>query len=228
MRDKSWQYLQELRQRLLRCALSFFAVFALCVWQLPALYQLCLQPLGKSLPHTTIIATKITTLVTFPIHLCLLCSILISTPLFIQQLWQFLAPALYAKERRLLCYHIVSSILLFYAGVSLAFYWICPCLLRCITSMAPIELQLLPEITSYLEFVMYVLVITGLALQVPLITRILVKTQVIAKNSIKSLRPYVIVIAFVLGMVLTPPDVVFQIMLALPLWALFEVGLFLS
>jgi len=155
-------------------------------------------------------------------------ALFIVMPYLLYQLWAFVAPALYRQEKRLVYPLLLSSIVLFYAGLAFAFFAVFPLLFGFFTSIAPAGVTVMTDISHYLDFILKMFFAFGLAFEIPIATILMVSSGIISVEDLAQKRPYVIVAAFVVGMLLTPPDVISQVMLALPIWLLFEVGLFFS
>jgi len=222
-------YLIELRKKIIHSSLVVLILF-LCLFYVDDwLYNLLANPLQKYLPKdSSIIAIEVTSAFTVPMKLAFITAIFIAIPYLLYQLWSFVAPALYPKEKQNLLPLIISSIILFYAGVLFAYFLICPMALQFFVNVAPRNLRILTDIRHYLDFVLTLLLAGGLAFQVPVITLALLKAKWVSIAQLQHVRPYVIVAAFILGMLLTPPDVVSQILLAVPMWGLFEVVLWIA
>ena len=148
-------------------------------------------------------------------------------PFLLYQIWTFIAPALYPKERRLILPLIFFSTLLFYIGLLFAFFIVCPMALKFFIYLTPMGVTVMTSIQSYLDFVLSLLFAFGIAFQGPVVTWALLSAGIVTVAQLQNSRPYIVVLAFIVGMLLTPPDVVSQILLALPLWGLFELGLWL-
>ncbi len=223
------EHLIELRDRLLRITLVVL-VIVLALWPFAnPLYTLLAEPLLRHLPeHGSMIATGVASPFLAPLKLVLVTSIFLAMPYVLYQAWAFVAPGLYRHERRLALPLLVSSILLFYLGMAFAYYIVFPLVFNFFTSVAPEGVTVMPDISSYLDFVLKLFFAFGITFEVPIAIIILVWTGITSPQALAAKRPYVIVAAFVIGMLLTPPDVVSQIMLAVPLWALFELGIVLS
>ncbi len=223
-----WDYLTEFRSRLIRslCVMGLLFVGFFLVDQ--PLYHYLAKPLLKQLPLGYMIATNITTPFTAPLQLAFVSALFFSMPYILYQLWSFIAPALHANEKRSILPLLISSILLFYGGVVFAYSVICPISLGFFAQCAPQGVHLMTDIQAYLDFMLHMLLGGGLAFQVPVFTVGMVHTGLCTVQQLIYLRPYVIVGAFVLGMLLTPPDVLSQILLALPMWWLFEGGLWFA
>ena len=223
------EHLVELRSRLLKaCA----AVFVILLFMLPfarKLYAVLAEPLTAVLPEgSSMIAIDVASPFLTPFKLALLLSLILAIPFVLYQLWAFVAPALYREEKRLARPLLYTSVLLFYAGCAFAYFVVFPLVFGFFTRVAPEGVTVMTDISKYLDFVITLFLAFGLAFEVPIATIILVATGVTTVDKLKKMRAYVVVGAFALGMLLTPPDVISQTLLALPMWALFEIGLILS
>jgi sec-independent protein translocase protein TatC len=193
------------------------------------LYTLLAQPLLNHMPiGTHMIATAVTTPFLVPMKVSTLVAIVVSLPYTLYQAWAFIAPGLYLHERRFIGPLIIASTLLFIAGMAFAYFAVFPVLFGFITSSAPKGVAVMTDIGSYLDFVTTMFVSFGLAFEVPIIVIMLVKFNIVKVEMLKEARPYMIVGAFIVGAILTPPDVISQIMLAVPLWLLYEFGVFVA
>lgn len=221
-------YLIELRSRLLRSFLVIIIIFAILCFFAKNLYETLALPLLKLLPHGhTLIATAITSPFIAPFKLAFVVAIFIAIPYLLYQLWAFVAPGLYQKERRWLWLLPIST-LLFYAGAVFAYFIIFPWMFKFSLHMIPANVALMPDMNQYLDFALQLFFVFGLAFEIPVLTFLLVTNNIISYDTLKQKRPYIIVAAFIIGMLLTPPDVISQILLAIPLYLLFEVGLFFA
>lgn len=222
-------HLVELRNRLL---FGVIAILVLAVALLPFsndLYQFIAAPLLAYLPENgTMIATQVAAPFLTPFKLTLSVAILLAMPVLLYQLWAFVAPGLYDKERKIAMPLLISSVFLFFLGMAFAYYVVFPLMFQFFTNAAPDGVTVMTDISHYLDFVLKLFFAFGLAFEVPVATVLLVKTGVSTIESLREKRPYVIVGAFVMGMLLTPPDVISQTLLAVPVWLLFEFGLFCS
>ena len=219
-------YLQEFRQRIIRCILVWLVIFLPGLYYANTLYHYFALPLIHLLPSGHhLVVTKLTYSFTTPMHLVFQMSLWVTMPFFLYQLWHFVAPALYKKEKILVQSTLVASIGLFYIGMLFAFFVVCPMTLKFFIFLTPLDVKIMTDIQHYLDFVLSLLWAFGLAFQVPIVTWILLHTRILTPERLRDWRPYVIIGAFTLGMLLTPPDVLSQILLALPLWGLFELGL---
>ena len=222
-------HLIELRDRLLRSMLAVLIVF-LCLFPFAnELYTFLSGPLTKHLPAgTSMIAIEVASPFLIPFKLVLLLSVVISVPFLLYQAWAFVAPGLYQNERRLVVPIMVSSTLLFYLGMAFAYYVVFPLVFGFFTSVTPEGVTVMTDISKYLDFVILIFLAFGIAFEVPIVTVVLVSLGFTTPEDLSKKRPYVIVGAFVVGMILTPPDVVSQVLLAIPVWILFELGLLFS
>lgn len=222
-------HLVELRTRLLHSVLCVVVVFALLFPFSEQLYTWLSGPLLAHLPEgTSMIAIEVASPFLIPFKLTLMLAIFISVPFLLYQVWSFVAPGLYLHERRLARPLLISSTLLFFAGVAFAYYVVFPLVFAFFTSVAPAGVNVMTDISRYLDFVITIFFAFGLAFEVPVATILLVLVGVTTPESLAQKRPYIIVGAFFIGMLLTPPDVISQTLLALPMWLLFEVGLLMS
>ena len=222
-------HLIELRDRLLRTVLVILAIF-ICLFPFANdIYRYVADPLMAVLPEgTSMIATQVASPFLTPFKLSLIAAVFLAIPFILHQLWAFVAPGLYQHERRLAMPLLASSIALFYLGMAFAYFVVFPLVFGFLTSIAPEGVAVMTDITAYLDFVLALFFAFGLAFEVPIATIILVWAGVTTPASLASKRPYVIVGAFIVGMLLTPPDIISQTLLALPMWVLFELGVLLS
>lgn len=223
------QHLVELRGRLLKACLSVFVVLIALLPFSRRLYETLASPLMAQLPEgSSMIAIDVASPFLTPFKLTLLVSIMISIPVVMYQLWAFVAPALFKHEKSLARPLLLSSVLLFYAGCAFAYFVVFPLVFGFLTNVAPEGVAVMTDISKYLDFVMTLFLAFGITFEVPIATIILVATGITTADKLASWRPYIVVGAFALGMVLTPPDVISQTLLALPMWLLFEVGIIFS
>ena len=222
-------HLLELRNRLL-IIISTVAICALLLTPFANnIYNFLAMPLLNVLPEgSSMIAVDVASPFLAPFKLILLLSIAITFPVSIYNFWAFVAPGLYKNEKKFVIPILVSSTLLFYLGIVFAYYIVFPLIFSFFTSIAPEGVQIATDISSFLNFVIKIFFAFGLAFEVPIITLIVVIFEISTVESLSKKRPYIIVSSFILGMVLTPPDVISQILLAVPIWLLFELGLFLA
>lgn len=222
-------HLVELRQRLMRSVLAVFILFLALFYFANDLYLFLSAPLTALLPEgTSMIATDVTSPFFAPFKLTLVAAIGLAMPYILHQIWSFIAPGLYSNEKRLAIPLLVSSVILFYAGVAFAYFVVFPLVFGFFTSVGPENVAVMTDISSYLNFVLKLFFAFGIAFEIPIATLLLIKSGAISAQELASKRAYVIVVCFVFGMLLTPPDVISQSLLAVPMWLLFEVGLFMS
>jgi sec-independent protein translocase protein TatC len=223
------QHLVELRGRLLKACLSVFVVLIALLPFSRHLYEAIASPMMAQMPEgSSMIAIDVASPFLTPFKLTLLTAIMISVPVILYQLWAFVAPALFKHEKKLARPLLLSSVLLFYAGCAFAYFVVFPLVFSFLTSAAPEGVAVMTDISKYLDFVMTLFLAFGITFEVPIATIILVATGVTTADKLASWRPYIVVGAFALGMFLTPPDVISQTLLALPMWILFEIGIFFS
>ncbi|PCJ32212.1 MAG: twin-arginine translocase subunit TatC [Gammaproteobacteria bacterium] len=222
-------HLIELRDRLLR---GILAVLIITVCLLPFsndLYHFLAEPLLQHLPESsTMIATEVASPFLIPFKLTLSIAILLAVPVLLYQLWAFVAPGLYDNERKIVFPLLLASTVLFFLGMAFAYYVVFPLIFGFLTQAAPEGVTVMTDISSYLDFVLKLFFAFGVAFEVPIATMLLIWTGVSTVESLKEKRPYIIVGAFVIGMLLTPPDIISQTLLAVPVWLLFELGLLCS
>lgn len=219
-------HLIELRDRLLRIVIGFVLVFIALIPFANKIYTLLAHPLLSKLPAGgQMIATAVTTPFLVPMKVAMLAAFIISLPHTLYQAWSFVAPGLYAQERRFMAPVVAASTLLFLAGMAFAYFLVFPVVFGFIASTAPEGVAVMTDIGNYLDFVITLFMAFGLAFEVPVAVVLLVRFGWVDVKTLKEIRSYVIVGAFVLGAIFTPPDVVSQIMLAVPLWLLYEAGI---
>jgi len=220
-------HLLELRDRLLRALGAVLLIFLMAAPFANTLYEFLAAPLMMALPEgNTMISTEPHGPFFVPFKFAFAFSVAVAMPFLLYQLWSFIAPGLYSNERRLAIPLMISSSILFYAGILFAYFIVFPIVFTFFTNTAPEGVAVMTDINSYLSFVLKLFFAFGVAFEVPVVTVLLVKTGMTTTQSLKKKRPYIIVGAFVVGMMMTPPDIFSQTMLALPVWLLFEIGLF--
>lgn len=223
------EHLTELRDRLLRAIGSVLLVFLSLVYFANPIYQFVSEPLRRFLPEgTTMIATQVASPFLAPFKLTLIVAALAAMPYVLYQAWAFVSPGMYRHEKRFAVPLLVSSVVLFYSGVAFAYYVVCPMVFGFFTSVSPEGVSVMTDINSYLDFVLTMFFAFGFAFEVPVATVLLVWTGITTPEALVEKRPYIIVGCFVVGMLLTPPDVFSQTMLAVPMWMLFEAGVVAS
>ncbi|MBS1213084.1 MAG: tatC [Proteobacteria bacterium] len=222
-------HLIELRDRLLRAILVVLVVFLGMAYYANPIYSYVAGPLMKHMPAgSQMIAIEVASPFLTPFKLTLMVAVFACIPYILYQAWAFVAPGLYRHERRLILPLLVASTFLFYAGMAFAYYVVFPLVFGFMTAAAPEGVVVMTDITQYLDFVLTIFFAFGAAFEVPIFTILLVWGGVITREDMAEKRPYVIVGAFVIGAVLTPPDVVSQTLLSIPIWLLFEIGLWFS
>ena len=222
-------HLIELRNRILRALASVAIVFLGLAYFAQDLYQWLADPLMASLPeNATMIATDVASPFFAPFKLTLVISFFAAIPYVLYQLWAFVAPGLYQNEKKLIAPLLFSSTLLFYGGVAFAYYVVFPLAFAFFSSVAPDGVVMNTDINSYLNFVLKIFFAFGLSFEIPVAIVLMCWTGMTTADSLRKKRPYVVVGAFVLGMLLTPPDVISQTLLAIPMWILFELGVIIG
>lgn len=220
--------LTELRTRLIRVVMVFMLLFAVLMYFSNPLYSILAKPLLKFLPQGHLIATQIVAPFFVPFKLAFIAAMLLGVPYFLYQLWAFIAPALYGYERKLIWPFLIASAFLFYAGIAFAYFIIFPMLFHFLANVAPEGVQLSPDISEYLEFTTKLLLTFGGLFEIPIVMVLLVSANLVQHARLIKWRSYAIVGAFIVGMLLAPPDVLSQTILAIPVWLLYEFGIVLS
>lgn len=219
-------HLIELRSRLIRAVIALLLVFLGLFPFAKTIYTTLAGPLLAVLPQGgQMIATEVTTPFFVPMKVTLLAAFLLALPYMLYQAWAFVAPGLYVHEKRIAVPLIVSSTILFFIGMAFAYFVVFPVIFGFITSAAPVGVAVMTDIDKYLSFVIGMFVAFGVTFEVPVLVVLLVKFGLVSLKKLKEARPYVIVGAFVIGAIFTPPDVVSQVLLAIPLWLLYELGI---
>jgi len=222
-------HLLELRSRLLRIVIGVLAVFIVLTPFSNPIYTALAGPLLRHMPaQSSMIAIDVLSPFLTPLKLSLMLAVFIAIPWILYQVWGFVAPGLYQREKQLVLPILASSTLLFYGGMAFAYFAIMPLIFAFITSTAPQGVAVMTDINHYLDFVLRMFFAFGIAFEAPVATVILALAGIVTPEAMAAKRPYVIVGAFVIGMLLTPPDVISQTLLAVPMWMLFEVGVVVS
>jgi sec-independent protein translocase protein TatC len=222
-------HLIELRDRLLRSVLVVIVLLVPLFYFGNELYTLLAEPLLRHMPEgTNMIATEVASPFLTPFKLSLIAAIFLAVPYLLYQAWAFMAPGLYQHERKLVVPLLISSTLLFYAGIAFAYYVVFPLVFGFFIGVAPEGVAVMTDISKYLDFVLKLFIAFGIAFEVPIATILMCWTGMTTPDRLAKKRPYIIVGAFVIGMLMTPPDIISQTLLALPMWALFEVGIFFA
>lgn len=222
-------HLIELRKRLLAAMFWVMAIFLGLVYYANDIYSLLATPLLRHLPAgTQMIAIEVASPFLAPFKLTLAVAIALAVPFVLYQAWAFVAPGLYRRERRLILPLLIASTLLFYGGIAFAYFVVFPLMFGFLTATAPAGVTMMTDIGKYLDFILTIFIAFGVAFEVPIATILLIWSGLVSRDSLNNNRPYVIVVAFVIGAILTPPDVISQTLLSLPIWLLFEAGLLTS
>lgn len=223
------QHLTELRDRLLRCIVVIL-VFAVSLMAFANdIYTFVAEPLTRYLPEgSSMIATEVASTFLAPFKLVMVLSVCLAMPFILQQIWGFVAPGMYRHEKRIAMPLLVSSIVLFYAGLAFAYYAVFPLVFGFFSSVVPAGVSYTPDITRFLDTVLKLFMAFGIAFEIPIATVLLIWSGAVERQTLTEKRPYVIVGCFVVAMLLTPPDIFSQCLLAVPMWLLFEAGIFFS
>ena len=222
-------HLKEFRDRVLRVVVVVLAAFFVFYPFREPLYDWISGPLQAVLPEgSSMIAIKVAAPFLIPMKLALVAAIFVTIPYSLYQLWAFIAPGLYRHERRAVWPLLISSTALFYLGAAFAYFIVFPIAFRFFAFVSPEGVQMMTDIGEYLSFVLTLFFAFGVAFQVPIATILMVRTGISTKESLAAKRPYIIVAAFIVGMMLTPPDVLSQVLLAVPVWLLYEVGILVA
>ena len=223
------EHLIELRNRILRCLGAVVIIFLPLFYFANEIYAYISEPLRAFLPEgASMIATEVASPFITPFKLSMFMALFCAMPYILHQVWRFIAPGLYANEKQIAIPLLISSVLLFYAGMSFAFYVVFPLMFGFFTSKVPDGVVMMTDINRYLDFVLKLFFAFGLAFEIPIATMLLIWTGATDVKSLRRKRPFVIIGCFVVGMLLTPPDVISQILLAVPMWLLFELGIIFS
>ena len=222
------QHLIELRRSLLRSVIAIVVFFVILFPFADEVYNFIAAPIVQAIPGSNLIAIGVISPFLPPLKMSLILAIYIAMPYLLYQLWMFIAPALYRHEKRLILPLVVSSTLLFYAGLVFSFYIVFPVIFGFLAGVGPDSVNFAPDIQYYLDFILKVSFAFGVAFEVPVVTILLIIFGVTTPQKLKKNRSYIIVGSFVIGMILTPPDVISQFLIAIPIWLLFEAGLIFS
>ena len=227
--DTFISHLIEMRDRLLRAVLAVVIIFICLFPWAKDIYGLLAQPLLAALPKGgQMIATEITTPFFVPMKVTMMAAFLLALPWVFYQAWAFVAPGLYQHEKRLGVPLVIASVILFVTGMAFAYFLVFPLVFHFIVSVTPTGVAVMTDIGKYLDFVLTMFMAFGITFQVPIAVVLLVKMGMVSVAKLREIRPYVIVGAFVIGAIFTPPDVVSQFMLATPLWVLYEIGIIVA
>ncbi|NBW01236.1 MAG: twin-arginine translocase subunit TatC [Betaproteobacteria bacterium] len=222
-------HLIELRDRLMRAAASVIICFLALVYWAPDIYSLLADPLVSALPAgTSMIATDVTAPFFVPMKVTMMVAFVIALPYVLYQVWAFIAPGLYEHEKKLAAPIILSSFLLFLLGMAFAYFFVFPAVFKFVAAYTPSGVQMATDIDKYLSFVLTLFLVFGLSFETPVVEMVLVRLGIVSIEKLREFRPYFIVIAFVIAAIVTPPDVISQFMLAVPMILLYEFGIFMS
>jgi len=222
-------HLIELRNRLLRAVIAVAIAFVPCAYFSNELFAVVAQPLIDKMPEgTSMIATSLVSPFMAPLKLSLIVALFLAMPVVLYQAWAFVAPGLYRHEKRFAVPLVVSSIVLFYAGVAFAYFVVFPLMFAFLTTMAPPGVKVMTDMSNYLDFVLLLFFAFGVAFEIPIATVLLVATGLVKIETMRKNRGYVILGIFIIAAFLTPPDAVSQCFMAIPMWILYEGGIVMS
>ena len=222
-------HLLELRSRLIRVIICLGVLFVAGIPFASEIYGFVASPLLSILPEgSSMIATQVTSPFMAPIKLVLFAALLITMPYLFYEVWMFMSPGLYKNEKTFVMPLMITTIILFTAGIAFAYFIVCPIIFKFFIASAPNSIQVMTDISQYLNFIIKLVFAFGIAFEIPVATFLLIKSGIVKKDSLIKSRPYLIILFFVTGMLLTPPDIFSQLFLALPMWLLFELGLLVS
>ena len=228
-KDSISNHLLELRSRLLKVVIFFVVLTIVGIPFASEIYDFVAAPMISLLPDgSSMIATQVTSPFMAPIKLVLYVALLFSMPWLFYQSWMYISPGLYKKEKKFAGPLMFSTVVLFFSGVSFAFFVVCPIIFKFFIGMAPESILVMTDISQYLSFIFKLVFAFGIAFEIPIATVLLINSGITTKKSIVKARPYLIVLFLAIGMLLTPPDVFSQLFLAVPMWVLFEIGIIFS
>ena len=228
-KDSISNHLLELRSRLLKVVMFFVVLTIVGIPFASEIYDFVAAPMISLLPDgSSMIATQVTSPFMAPIKLVLYVALLFSMPWLFYQAWMYISPGLYKKEKKFAGPLMFSTVVLFFSGVSFAFFVVCPIIFKFFIGMAPESILVMTDISQYLGFIFKLVFAFGIAFEIPIATILLINTGITSKKSLVKARPYLIVLFLAIGMLLTPPDVFSQLFLAVPMWVLFEIGIIFS
>lgn len=228
-KEEFFSHLLELRNRLLKIVAGIFVVMLALVPFANDIYQFLATPLLQALPEGgQMIATEVTTPFFVPLKVVMLAAFIISSPYTLYQIWAFIAPGMYANERHLVAPLVITSVFLFLCGMAFAYFLVFPVVFSFITSTAPEGVAVMTDIGKYLDFAIGLFIAFSLAFETPVAVVLMVTAGMVSVVALKQARAYVIVGAFVVGAIITPPDIISQFMLAIPMWMLYEIGILVA
>lgn len=223
------EHIIELRARILRSLIAIMIMFVPTYYFANELYAFVAAPLQNVLPEgSSMIATAVATPFLTPFKLAIYAALFLGVPFWLHQVWAFVSPGLYRHEKKFAIPLLVSSVALFYSGMAFVYYLVFPIIFPFFVGISPADTQIMTDISQYLEFVLKMFFAFGVAFEIPIATMLLAWSGIATAESMAKKRPYVIIGCFIVGMLLTPPDVVSQLLLALPCWVLFEIGIFFA
>jgi sec-independent protein translocase protein TatC len=222
-------HLLELRSRLIRILICFGFLVLIGIPFSSDIYNFAASPLIEILPSgSSMIATQVTSPLMAPLKLVFFSALLITMPYLFYEMWMFMSPGLYKKERAFIAPLMLSTIFLFLSGVAFAYFVVCPIIFKFFIGVAPESISVMTDINQYMNFVIKLIFAFGIAFEIPVATFLLIKSEIVKKETLVRARPYLVIVFFVFGMLLTPPDIFSQLFLAIPMWVLFELGLLVS
>ena len=222
-------HLLELRSRLIRILICFGFLALIGIPFSSDIYTFAASPLLEILPSgSSMIATQVTSPLMAPLKLVFFLALLITMPYLFYEMWMFMSPGLYKKEKAFIAPLMLSTIFLFLSGVAFAYFIVCPIIFKFFIGVAPESISVMTDINQYMNFVIKLIFAFGIAFEIPVATFLLIKSEIVKKETLVKARPYLVIVFFVFGMLLTPPDIFSQLFLAIPMWVLFELGLLVS
>ena len=224
--DTFFGHLRELRARILKSLVVILVCFSSLVYFSNDIYLFLSEPLLSFLPeNSSMIATEVASPFLTPLKLTFFVSLLLSMPFLLNQIWKFIAPGMYENEKSLSFLLILSSLILFYLGILFTYFLVLPLVFGFFTGAAPQGILIMTDISRYLDFVLSLMFAFSIAFEIPILIFLLIWSGITTLKKLRNARPYVIISCFIVGMLVTPPDVISQSLLAIPAWALFEIGL---
>ena len=228
-RESLTTHLLELRSRFIRIIICFGVLALIGIPFSSDIYNFAALPLLEILPSgSTMIATQVTSPLMAPLKLVFFSALLITMPYIFYEMWMFMSPGLYKQEKTFIAPLMVSTIFLFLSGVAFEYFIVCPIIFKFFIGVAPESILVMTDINQYLNFVIKLIFAFGIAFEIPVATFLLIKSKIVKKETLVKARPYLIIMFFVFGMLLTPPDIFSQLFLAIPMWVLFELGLLIA
>ena len=224
--DTFFGHLRELRARILKSLVVILVCFLSLIYFSNDIYLILSEPLLSFLPeNSSMIATEVASPFLTPLKLTFFVSLLLSMPFLLNQIWKFIAPGMYENEKSLSFLLILSSLILFYLGILFTYFLVLPLVFGFFTEAAPQGILIMTDISRYLDFVLSLMFAFSIAFEIPILIFLLIWSGITTSEKLRNARPYVIISCFIVGMLVTPPDIISQSLLAIPAWALFEIGL---